>query len=104
MKRYKPKPHEKARLKAINAQRTVERFARAVAEQASGMDRLDRETLRLGRWCVGCREADGVRCYPVLGWVCSSCEEVLEIVYETEIERTREALSHVESFLGTLAP
>lgn len=54
------------------------------------------------RRCAGCQETDGVRCYPVLGWVCESCDEVLEIVYEVEIERVRDAIAQVDGVVDGL--
>jgi len=63
------------------------------------LDDLSRATFRHGRRCVGCEEADGARLEPVLGWVCVYCDEVLDLVFEKEIEQVQEARRKVDEFL-----
>lgn len=79
----------------------LRRLLRVVGEQANCLDRLDRATMRRGRRCVGCQENDGHRLEPVLGWVCTYCDEVIELVYEKEIEEVEQARMKLQRFLGT---
>lgn len=53
--------------------------------------------------CCGCQEADAVVLVPELGVVCESCAEVLDIVFETEIERVKEATRTVLAVIESLA-
>lgn len=78
----------------------MRRLLRIAGEQAAGLERLDRATLRRDRRCVGCEESDGARLEPVLGWVCVHCDEVLDLVFEKETEETREACRALERFLA----
>ncbi len=55
---------------------------------------------RAGR-CVGCQEAPGTQRVPDLGAVCESCAEVLDVVFEVEIERVEEATKKVRETLRT---
>jgi hypothetical protein len=82
----------------------LERLLKAVMGMAASVEdyALRARCFRRERRCVGCEEADGVVCYDVLGWVCESCDEVIDIVYEVEIERTREATEKVRAFIGDL--
>ena len=53
--------------------------------------------------CVGCQESrDSVRKVEGLGYVCDLCYEVLDLVWEIEIERVREARSKIQKFLDDL--
>jgi hypothetical protein len=52
------------------------------------------------RRCVGCHEAAASIRVPELGHVCASCNEVLDIVIDTEIERVREACATVGAVLA----
>lgn len=82
---------------------SLKRLLRYVDTAVAGMLYASNRTmLARGRVCVGCREGAGVRCYDALGWVCESCEEVIEIVYEIEIERTREACVKLGGFIEDL--
>ena len=53
--------------------------------------------------CVGCLELSATTTRVLgLGHVCEYCLEVLPIVYETEIERVREARRKLEEFVASL--
>lgn len=101
----KPKRPKLARyLDGVVLTPALERVLRAVMDMAAAVESypLRARCFRRERRCVGCEEADGVVCYDVLGWVCESCDEVIEIVYEVEIERTREATAKIAVFLEEL--
>lgn len=49
--------------------------------------------------CVGCQEARGTSRVRDLGPVCDSCAEVVDIVFEVELERLREANRKLRAFL-----
>jgi len=86
----------------------LRRLLRIIGEQADGLERLDRATMRRDRRCVGCEEADGVRfeaqegCSEPLGWVCAACDEVIELVYEKEIEEVEQARAKLQEFLDAM--
>jgi hypothetical protein len=80
----------------------LRRLLRVVGEHANGLDHIHRARYRRERRCVGCEEADGARFEPVLGWVCVHCDEVLDLVYEKEIEEVREARCKVQEFLTSM--
>lgn len=75
-----------------------------VGEAAGCIGDLNRDELREGRRCVGCEEALGERLEPVLGWVCLHCDEVLDLVYDIEIERVEEARRKIEIFTNEIRP
>lgn len=55
--------------------------------------------------CVGCEEPvqkDEATKVEGLGLVCPYCMEVIDIVWEVEIERTREACATIEQFIEDL--
>lgn len=80
----------------------LRRLLRVVGEQASGLERLSRSQLRRERRCVGCQENEGHRLEPVLGWICTYCDEVIDIVYEKEIEEVEQARAKVQEFLDAM--
>jgi hypothetical protein len=51
--------------------------------------------------CVGCEEAPGTHVVKGLGRVCDSCVEVVDIVFDVEIERVEAACAQVEAFIAT---
>lgn len=51
------------------------------------------------RPCCGCQEQRGTINVEHLGWVCEWCFEVVDIVFEVEIERVNEARRAIEKFL-----
>lgn len=53
--------------------------------------------------CVGCGEREPGQVVRGLGFVCELCQEVVEIVWEVEIERTREATRKVLAFVAGLS-
>jgi hypothetical protein len=54
--------------------------------------------------CVGCDEPLGVGAIrvPTLGRVCSFCHEVLDIVFDVEIEKVRRATAIARAFIKKL--
>ena len=55
--------------------------------------------------CVGCAEPlpkNEATKVEGLGLVCAYCMEVIDIVWEVEIERTREACKKIEQFIEDL--
>lgn len=51
--------------------------------------------------CMGCREARAVVKVHGLGYVCESCNEVIDLVFEVEIERVRTACATLRNILDT---
>jgi hypothetical protein len=80
----------------------LRRLLRVVGEHANGLDHVYRARYHRERLCVGCEESDGDIFVPVLGWVCTMCHEVVDLVWEREIEDTKEACRKVELFIREL--